>query len=180
MQLTTIRAEIERMTLKTAEVDLANLAHSLIQHAEDSVDLLDTGIVGVFSRLEADGTNPETLAGLHKVIVARKKGMQRIHNIVICDENGNSLAASDDRPLYLGDREYFQHQKQSTARDVFVAHPINSKLDDEGNVAVLRRFNHPDGSFAGVVVASISTRYFCGVLSAIRQWHRRLGGARDP
>jgi hypothetical protein len=103
--------ESRAVTLKTAEVDLANLAHSLIQHAEDSVDLLDTGIVGVVSRLESDGTNPETLAGLHKVIVARKKGLKRIRNIVICDENGNSLAASDDRPLYLGDREYFQHHK---------------------------------------------------------------------
>jgi len=166
--------ESREVTLKTAEVDLANLAHSLIQHAEDSVDLLDTGIVGVVSRLESDGTNPETLAGLHKVIVARKKGLKRIRNIVICDENGNSLAASDDRPLYLGDREYFQHHKQSTAREVFVAHPVKGKLDDEWNIAVSRRFNHRDGSFAGVVVASISSRYFS---EFYRQFDNGAGGS---
>src|SRR3954471_24416707 len=47
------------ITLKAAEVDLANLAHSLTQHAEDSLDLMDTGIVGVVSRLETDGTGAE-------------------------------------------------------------------------------------------------------------------------
>jgi hypothetical protein len=56
--------EAREVTLKTAEVDLANLAHSLTQHAEDSLDLLDTGIVGVVSRLETDGSDPDTISKL--------------------------------------------------------------------------------------------------------------------
>ena len=58
--------------LNAAEVELANLAHSLTQHAEDSLDLLDTGIVGVISRLETDGTDAQTIAKLRKILVARK------------------------------------------------------------------------------------------------------------
>src|SRR5580658_533309 len=75
-------------TLKDAEIDMSNLARSLIQHAEDSVELLDTGIVGVVSRLETDGTGTETLAKLHKVLAARKESLKRTYGIVILDENG--------------------------------------------------------------------------------------------
>jgi diguanylate cyclase (GGDEF)-like protein/PAS domain S-box-containing protein len=166
--------EARDVTLKTAEVDLANLAHSLTQHAEDSLDLLDTGIVGVVSRLETDGSDPDTISKLRKILIARKQSLKRIHNIVITDEHGNSLATADNKEIYLGDREYFLHHQQSTERGVFVAHPVRSKLDDEWNIAVSRRYNHPDGSFAGVVVASISSRYFSGFY---RQFDNGAGGS---
>src|SRR3974390_3019123 len=48
--------------LKVAEVDQDNLARSLIRHAEDSFDLLDTSILGAVSRLETDGTDAATLS----------------------------------------------------------------------------------------------------------------------
>ncbi len=146
--------------LKAAEVDLANLAHSLTQHAEDSLDLLDTGIVGVISRLETDGTDAQTIAKLRKILVARKASLKRIHNIVICDEHGNSLATTGDENINVSDREYFQHHRQSAARGVFIAQPVKSKHTGEWNIPLSRRFNHPDGSFAGLVVASIGSKYF--------------------
>ena len=48
--------------LKGAETEMANVARSLTQHAEDSLDLLDSGVVGVVSRLEMDGADPTTIA----------------------------------------------------------------------------------------------------------------------
>jgi diguanylate cyclase (GGDEF)-like protein/PAS domain S-box-containing protein len=147
-------------SLKAAEVDMANLARSLTQHAEDTIDLLDTGIVGVVSRLEMDGTGPETLLKLRKVLAARKEALKRIYGIVISDENGNWLASSGVMGANLSDREYFQYHKQSTARGVFIGHAVSSKIDGEWIVTVSRRFNHPDGSFAGVVFAAINTKYF--------------------
>ena len=50
--------------LKGAETEMANVARSLTQHAEDSLDLLDYGVVGVVSRLEMDGADPDTIAKL--------------------------------------------------------------------------------------------------------------------
>jgi diguanylate cyclase (GGDEF)-like protein/PAS domain S-box-containing protein len=166
--------ESRDVALKTAEVELANLAQSLIQHAEDSLDLMDTGIVGVVSRLETDGTGAETISKLHKLLVARKDGLKRIHNIVITNENGDWLTSSDATGPNLGDREYFQHHRQSTDRGAFIGHPVKSKLDGEWTVTVSRRFNHPDGNFAGVVVASISARYFS---EFYRQFDIGAGGA---
>lgn len=147
-------------SLQAAEVDMANLARSLTQHAEDSFALMDTGIVGVVSRLETDGTSPETLSKLRKVLVARKEGLKRIYGIVICDEKGDWLTSSDGIGPNLGGHEYFQRHKQSTARDALIGRPIKSEADGEWIITVSRRFNHPDGSFAGVVVAAIGARYF--------------------
>jgi diguanylate cyclase (GGDEF)-like protein/PAS domain S-box-containing protein len=147
-------------SLKAAEVDMANLARSLTQHAEDTFDLLDTGIAGVVSRLETDGTGPETLLKLRKILAVGKEVSNRIYGIVICDENGNWLASSGVMGPNLSDREYFQHHKQSAAHGAFVGHPVTSKIDGEWIITVSRRFNHPDGSFAGVVFGAVSTAYF--------------------
>src|SRR5665647_3858611 len=73
-------------TLKVAEVELANLARSLTQHAEDSFDLLDTSILGAVSRLETDGTNPATILKLQDVLVARKAASKRVNALAIIDE----------------------------------------------------------------------------------------------
>ncbi len=147
-------------SVEAAEVDVANLARSLTQHAEDSFDMLDNSIVGSVSRLETDGTDRETLAKLSAVLLARKVASNRIHGIIIGDENGDWLASSGPMGSNLSDRSYFQHHKLSPERDAFIGPPVKSKIDGEWITTVSRRFGHPDGSFAGVVVATISARYF--------------------
>jgi diguanylate cyclase (GGDEF)-like protein/PAS domain S-box-containing protein len=151
--------EAREIVLKTAEVDMANLARSLTQHAEDSFDLLDASIIGVVTRLEVDGPTPETLATLQKIIEARKAGLKRIYDLVICDEDGNWLASTGGTGANLSVREYFRHHMQSDTRGAFLGHPIRD-IDGEWVTTLSRRFNHHDGSFAGAVIATIGADYF--------------------
>jgi len=146
--------------LKAAEVDMANLARSLTQHAEDSFDLLDTSILGAISRLETDGTGAETLSTLRKIFVARTNGFRRIHGIAIADENGDRLTSTVETGKNIGGRGFFDHHRQSTSRDVFIGPPVQSYADGAWIMTVSRRFNHRDGSFAGVVYATVAANYF--------------------
>ncbi|WP_291687874.1 diguanylate cyclase [Bradyrhizobium sp.] len=146
--------------LKGTEVELANLSRSLTQQADDSFDLLDASIVGAVSRLETDGTNPATLSKLQDILVARKVALKRVNGLAIVDEHGDWLASSGVMGKSLSDREYFRHHLQSTDRAVFMGHPVKSSMNDEWVVTLSRRFNHPDGSFAGIVIASIGSAYF--------------------
>jgi len=146
-------------TLQAAKVELANLARSLIQHAEDSFDLLDASILGAVGRLETDGTKPATLAKLQDIFVARKAASERISGFAIVDENGDWLASSGASGKNLSDREFFRHHLQSTDPGAFIGRPVKS-LSGEWIVTVSRRFNHRDGSFAGVVIATIGAPYF--------------------
>ncbi|WP_342733540.1 diguanylate cyclase [Bradyrhizobium sp. B117] len=145
--------------LKGAETEMANVARSLTQHAEDSLDLLDSGVVGVVSRLEMDGTEPATIAKLRSLLEARKKAMERVHSLAISDDQGNWLTSPGTISSTLSDDAFFRHHQLSPKREPFVGHPVKSQLDGEWVVTVSRRFNKPDGSFGGVVLATISSRY---------------------
>lgn len=145
--------------LKGAETEMTNVARSLTQHAEDSLDLLDSGVVGVVNRLEMDGTEPVTIAKLRTLLEARKKAMERVHSFAIIDDQGNWLTAPGTISSMLGDDAFFRHHQLSPKREPFVGHPVKSQLDGEWVVTLSRRFNKPDGSFGGVVLATISSRY---------------------
>jgi diguanylate cyclase (GGDEF)-like protein/PAS domain S-box-containing protein len=146
--------------LEAATAELANLARSLTQHADDTIDLLDASIVGLVIRLEVEGTGPSALPTLQKVLQKRKAGLQRIHNIIICDERGDWIATSGMSGPNVSDRAFFGHHMQSAARDAFVGQPVKSRISGEWIITVSRRFNHPDGSFAGVVLATTGSNYF--------------------
>jgi diguanylate cyclase (GGDEF)-like protein/PAS domain S-box-containing protein len=147
-------------SMQAAEVELVNLARSLTQHAEDSFDILDNSITGSVSRLETEGTDRDTLAKLRALLLLRKAASKRIHGIFVYDENGDWLTSSGPIGSNIGDRSYFQHHKQSPERDAFIGHPVKGKVDGDWITTVSRRFNHPDGSFAGVVIAAVSASYF--------------------
>ncbi|MBR1090646.1 diguanylate cyclase [Bradyrhizobium manausense] len=145
--------------LKGAETEMANVARSLTQHAEDSLDLLDYGVVGVVSRLEIDGTNPDTIAKLRSLFDARKTAMDRVHSLAVIDDRGNSLTSPGTIGSTFSDNAFFRYHELSQKRDAHVGHPVKSLLDGEWVVTLSRRFNKPDGSFGGVVLATISSKY---------------------
>ncbi|MBR0712115.1 sensor domain-containing diguanylate cyclase [Bradyrhizobium liaoningense] len=145
--------------LRGAETEMANVARSLTQHAEDSLDLLDSGVVGVVSRLEMDGTEPATIAKLKNLLEARKKAMERVHSLAIIDDHGNSLTAPGTIGSTFSDDAFFRQHQLSPKREPHFGRPVKSLIDGEWVVTLSRRFNKLDGSFGGVVLATISSRY---------------------
>jgi len=145
--------------LREAEAEMANVARSLTQHAEDSLDLLDSGVVGVVSRLEMDGTAPVTIAKLRTLLEARKKAIERIHSLAIIDDQGNWLTSPGTIGSTLSDDAFFRYHQLSPKREPHVGRPVKSLLDGEWVVTLSRRFNKPDGGFGGVVLATISSKY---------------------
>src|SRR5262245_40328349 len=103
--------------LRGAEAEMANLARSLTQHAEDSLDLLDSGVVGVVSRLEMAGTDPATIAKLRTLLEARKKAIGRIHSLAIIDDKGNWLTSAGAIASTFSDDEFFRHHQLSPKRE---------------------------------------------------------------
>ena len=149
--------------LRSAEVDVRNLAQSLAQHAEDSFELADTILIGLVNRLETDGTSPPAMAKIQGVIDLRKVTMGRIRGLFVYDETGRWLATSEKvnlAGLNNSDRAYFQRHRDSPDRHILIGSPVKSRSGGQWVISVSRRFNHPDGSFAGVVLATIDAGYF--------------------
>ncbi|UPK33856.1 diguanylate cyclase [Bradyrhizobium sp. 186] len=145
--------------LKGAETEMANVARSLTQHAEDSLDLLDSGVVGVVSRLEMDGADPTTIAKLRNLLEVRKKSMDRVHSLAIIDDQGNWLTSPGTIGSTFSDDAFFRHHQLAPKREAYIGRPVKSLLDGQWVVTLSRRFNKQDGSFGGVVLATISASY---------------------
>ncbi|KYG98144.1 diguanylate cyclase [Bradyrhizobium sp. DOA1] len=145
--------------LRGAEAEMANVARSLTQHAEDSLDLLDSGVVGIVTRLEMDGAGPATIGKLRTLLDARKKAIERIHSLAIIDDQGNWLTAPGTIGTTFSDDGFFRHHQLSPKREPHVGRPVKSLFDGEWLITLTRRFNKPDGSFGGVALATISANY---------------------
>jgi diguanylate cyclase (GGDEF)-like protein/PAS domain S-box-containing protein len=152
-----------QIDLKIAEVDMANLARSLTQHADDTFQLADTILIGLVDRLETDGTGPAAIAKIEKFLPLRKSAGNRIRGIFVYDETGRWLATSermDFAGLNNSDRDYFQRHRASPDTGTMIGRPVKSRSGGQWIITASRRFNHPDGGFAGVALTTIDVGYF--------------------
>ncbi|OKO79777.1 diguanylate cyclase [Bradyrhizobium sp. NAS96.2] len=151
-----------QLELKNAETDMANLARSLTQHAEDTFELTDTVLNVLVNQFELEGTGPAAVAKV-QAFLARRRAVNRIHGVFVYDETGRWLATSEPvtfTNLNNSDREYFQHHRASAERGTYIGRPVKSRSGGQWIITASRRFNHPDGSFAGVALTTIDVGYF--------------------
>jgi diguanylate cyclase (GGDEF)-like protein len=59
------------------------------------------------------------------------------------------------RPMNLGDREHFKVHVDSTIDDIFISRPVIGRASGKSSIQLTRRILMPDGTFAGVILASI-------------------------
>ncbi|MCS3761838.1 diguanylate cyclase domain-containing protein [Bradyrhizobium centrosematis] len=154
--------EARNAELRSAEIDVANLAHSLIQHADDTFELADTLLVGLVHRLEIDGTGPDTITKLQAYLPTRKSS-DRIRGIFVYDATGRWLATTerlDFSKLNNSDREYFQRHRDSPETGTLIGRPVKSRAGGQWIITASRRVNDADGGFAGVALLTIDVSYF--------------------
>jgi PAS domain S-box-containing protein len=150
--------------IEKAQDETANLARSLAQNADDTIEAADASIVGLVERLEQrDGASPEDLQQFRKIMAVRTASHPTLADLIICDDAGNRLAsASPASPLdrCVADREYVQHHRTHASHEPHLGPPMRGGTPGAWIVPVSRRFDHPDGSFAGVVIAAVDMAHF--------------------
>jgi diguanylate cyclase (GGDEF)-like protein/PAS domain S-box-containing protein len=149
--------------LKNSETDMSNLARSLAQHADDTLELTDAVLIGMVDRLETDGTDPVAIARLQAFLDLRKATLARIRGLFVYGDDGRWIVTTEKVDLSgfnNSDRDYFRHHRESTNRSTLIGKPVRSKSGGQWIVTLSRRFNHPDGRFAGVALMTIDVAYF--------------------
>ena len=149
--------------LHESEIVASNLARSLGQHVEDVVSSADSTLAGLVERLEVEGTGPAERTRLYGLLSTQVADSPWLHGLFVYDEEGrwvvNSMAARVPN-LNNADREYFIYHRDHPDRAVHIGAPVKSRSTGEWIVTISRRYNHRDGSFAGVALATISMDYF--------------------
>lgn len=105
--------------LRSAEVDVANMARSLMQHAEDSIELSEAILLGMVARIENAGTSEPAVQLMQAFLEARSTTLGRIRGLFVYDHDGYWLATTEKaqtRGLNNSDRAYFQHHRANDER----------------------------------------------------------------
>jgi len=80
--------------------------------------------------------------------------------LAIVDANGNSvtstLARSNERAVYVGDRLHFLFQKNAHSDDLFISEPVLGRATNRETIQFTRKIMTTSGKFDGILVLSLS------------------------
>ena len=145
------------------EAEMANLAKSLVQHAEDTFELADAILVDIVDRIEYDGATTNVITQMDGFLAERIQTLRRFKSLTVYGEDGTLLGSSLPGHRYKvngKDLSFFRHHSTSASNSWYFGPLIRDPLGSDWILTISRRFSRADGSFGGVVVASIPHLYF--------------------
>ncbi|MBA0167084.1 MULTISPECIES: sensor domain-containing diguanylate cyclase [Pectobacterium] len=149
--------------INSTERDVKNLSLSLARHAEDTFSQIDVLLQDLQSRIDKEGLAPEQLIKFGEMLKVRKATMPQLHGIFIYNEKGewvtNSGITNPSKNNYT-DREYFKYHQNNVGQNPHIGSVIRSRSTGDLVIPVSMRINNPDGSFKGVLLATLSVDYF--------------------
>ncbi|QPF92102.1 EAL domain-containing protein [Bradyrhizobium commune] len=142
--------------------DTANLASSLVQHAELTFRSADRLLIGTVERLEHDDLGIEAKQRLKAWFVKYANNSEQFVSFSVIDSQGvmvvNSVA--ENPSANFSDSDYFVYHQSHSDQNMRVGSPLRESAAGGWFIPVTRRFNRPDGTFGGVAVAAINSSYF--------------------
>jgi diguanylate cyclase (GGDEF)-like protein/PAS domain S-box-containing protein len=157
--------------------ETTNLVRSLAQHAHDTMKFADIMLVAMRDNLEGGGWDRKQIALLQREALADVANMPSVHGVLIFDATGKWVVNSLSRPsasLVATNETYFKYHQTHADRDIRIGDllPCRIVTDCTFVIPVSRRIDAPDGSFAGVAVATVAVDYlkeFYGTFAVGRQ-----------
>ncbi|ASU37740.1 hypothetical protein hmeg3_05135 [Herbaspirillum sp. meg3] len=152
-----------KVQVEESRASISNVTRALAQHAEDTLKEAEIVIGDVLERLVRDGASPEGAERTHQALRARLSALPQIDGLYVQDQDGNLIVTSQEKlnkELNGRDRTYFLYHQNHADLGIHIDVPIQSRSTGHWGFTVSRRYNKPDGSFGGVVVATIDMTYF--------------------
>jgi diguanylate cyclase (GGDEF)-like protein len=156
--------------LQDKQVAMSNLAQTLASQAQASIKQADTLLFTLVDRLENEGDGPGQINRLQRLLRAQRGELSQLHGLFVYDETGQWVANSNGAEASIAnnsDREYFIYHRDHPDRGPHIGPAIKSRSSGEWIMTVSRRLNHPDGSFAGVALATLYLSHFLQLYDSI-------------
>ncbi len=140
-----------------AAITTQNMAKSFDAHVDDIFDKINIGLFAVSQEAEknlaAGGINRKEL---NAYLAKQIQQLPELYGLRISDAGGNLLYGTDlpaGKPVNTSDRDYFKRLCSNPNEKLIVSNLFLGRITGKWGIALARRINRPDGSFAGVVVA---------------------------
>ncbi|WP_353148715.1 sensor domain-containing diguanylate cyclase [Pollutimonas bauzanensis] len=149
--------------LRDKEAATLDLARTLGQHAYATIKQADIVLFGLVERLETEGMGDRQLKRLQVLLRNQRAQLPQLHGLFVYDNQGRWLVNSNEiipGAANNSDRGYFVFHKDHARAGAYIGPPLRSRSTGAWILTVSRRINHPDGSFAGVALATLDLNYF--------------------
>jgi signal transduction histidine kinase len=172
--------QLRHSALISAQRELTNLGTVLAEQTSRTVQSVDLVLQEVQARVAAPGARSPEAFRTHfageptgHFLAGLLRNLPQAEAITLIDANGILLNWSRDRPLEQLDdstRDYFIWLRDHNETTAFIGSPVTGRVSGKRILFIARRINGPDGTFLGVVVGLIETRYlenFYGTISMV-------------
>ena len=157
----------ERRAAATTQSMAAALDLSITTSA-DNIDLTLLSVVD-FLELRLREHHQLDTQDVDRLLAAAKARIPALLTLRATDSSGQvkfGLDGSQQDLAQWSDRDFFHQLQNSPQAGLLVGDPLLGKISKQWVIPFVRRYNHPDGSFGGVISASVSVDYFDHLLAA--------------
>ncbi len=155
--------EMRRATWERAVEGASSLATAIENDVSRNFETLDLSLQAVVEGLKHPGIDRIAPDLRQLVLFDRSATAKHLGTILVLDDAGNvRIDSRSMQPprINLADRDYFRAHKDNPALGLHIGDPKIARLTGRWFVSISRRLSHPDGSFAGVAMASLRLSYF--------------------
>jgi diguanylate cyclase (GGDEF)-like protein len=158
----------ERTSSEQAAVQNSmNLAGAFEEHLVRSIKDVDRSLQTVRSRYVREPQAFDLIGWLRTVELFKEDVLQ----VSIVDAQGRVKLSSVDPVRFAGldlsDREHFRVHLQSDRDELFISKPVIGRTTGKWSIQLTRRIDSADGSFGGVIVASLDPAYLTRIFNAV-------------
>ena len=143
-----------------AKQDLQNLTYQFEENVIRSISEIDKALL--YLRLTIQASN--TTVDYHSLVRKSYVLSDLIVQVAIIDADGimraSNVGPQPAPPINLSDREHYRAHLGTLADSLFISRPVIGRASGKWSVQLTRRFNKPDGSLGGVIVASFNPEHF--------------------
>ncbi|WKA31309.1 diguanylate cyclase [Bradyrhizobium roseum] len=151
--------DAKKNTLARGQTDTMNLAHSLAEHATHAIQSADIAMAGMVELLKYRDPVPERF---NRYLTETVNSLPQLREIGVLDVHGKWLYSSLPPPPLQNDpdRAYFSYHRDTPGRALRINEPLQSRLAGRSTIILSKRIDRQDGSFGGVLTATIDSDYF--------------------
>jgi diguanylate cyclase (GGDEF)-like protein/PAS domain S-box-containing protein len=145
----------EKSAVKAAKQNSGNLARAFEEHVVRSIGNADKILLSLRA---AYAKNPAQF----DIENARVYLDSMVLQVAVIGPDGFLIAGTSapaGTRLYLGDREHYRVHLNTDNDELFISKPVIGRTTDQWSIQLSRRIANPDGSFGGVIVASLDQSY---------------------
>ena len=167
-----------------ARLTTQNLARMVDQSVTASVGKIDLTLLSAVDELEhglrEHGHLDHSVA--NAFLITDQERLSELTSVLVSDSQGLVIlgkGVSASTQASWADRDFFFTLRDHADHGLYVTNPLLGRVNNIWIISFLRRYNKPDGSFAGVVSASIPVTYLGNLLSALDVGPKGIAVLRD-